>query len=169
MSRAEVLPGLTLIAAMDSSRLIGAGGQLPWRIPGDLKRFRELTTGHPILMGRKTWDSLGRALPGRTSIVLTRQADREFPLGVGVARDPQEALRLAGASPGAERIFVIGGGEIYAAFLPFAEWLELTFVEGSFSGDAYFPEWDPSQYEETGRFPGEGPVSHVFRTFRRRF
>ena len=162
------VPGLTLIAAMDSRRLIGRGGQLPWKIPGDLKRFRTLTTGHPIIMGRKTWESLGRALPGRTNIVLTRQEGYSLPEGVFLAQTAEEALRLAHAAPGAEQIFVIGGGEIYALFLARASRLEFTQVSGEFEGDAFFPPWDSSQYEETGRSLGEGPVSHFFLTLERK-
>lgn len=139
---------------MDRNRVIGKDGELPWRLPNDLKRFKRLTQGHPILMGRKTWESIGRPLPGRLNLVLTR--DPAFQAeGVEVVRSPEEALEKTGDRPW---LFVIGGEHVYGAFLPRAERLYLTRVDAETEGgDAFFPEWDPAWFEEVSReaFPAD--------------
>lgn len=143
--RGPVDPGpggadVVLIVALAPGRVIGAGGRLPWKLPEDLKRFKESTMGHPLVMGRKTFESLGRPLPGRTSIVVTRRADAPVPEGVRVARSPLEGLRLAASLD--RRVFVIGGAELYAGALPHATEVLATLVYHPFPGDAFFPRLD---------------------------
>lgn len=128
---------LTLIAALDDERGIGKGGKLPWHISADLKRFKRLTTGHPIIMGRKTYESIGRPLPDRTNIVITRDESLNAP-GCVVAHSLEDALA---AGTGSDEAFVIGGAEIYALALPRADRLELTMVKGTHGADAFFPEY----------------------------
>jgi dihydrofolate reductase len=128
---------VSAIAAIGKDGVIGREGRLPWTLPRDLKRFRAVTWGKPIIMGRKTHESLGRALPGRSNIVLTRQPAYEAA-GCLVADSPDEALALAESS-GAEEVVVIGGTEIFEAFLPKCAKLYLTTVEGDFEGDTFFP------------------------------
>ena len=140
---------LTLIAAVAENGVIGRGGDLPWRLSTDLRRFKRLTMGHAILMGRKTWESIGRPLPGRTSIVLSSQAD--YPPGydgVFVASDLEAALAQAARTDCMQdEAFVIGGAQIYAAALPLADRLLLTRVHAVVAGDATFPEVDWRQWQ----------------------
>jgi len=143
---------LTLIAALGRNRVIGKDGTMPWHLPEDLNHFKALTMGHPMIMGRKTFDSIGRPLPGRRSIVITRDRAWRVP-GVEVAHSFDEALDLAGP---ADRVFVIGGGEVYAVSLPFADRLELTEVDAEPEGDTWFPEWDPAQWREVARDRRDG-------------
>ena len=139
-----------LVAAVARNGVIGRASGLPWRIPEDMRRFRELTIGHPVVMGRKTWDSLPdrfRPLPGRRNVVVTRNAAW---LGEGAERADslEEALRLVGD---AERVFVIGGGQLYGAALPLADELLLTEIDLAVEGDTFFPAWDADMFEETAR------------------
>ncbi len=143
---------VTLIAALGRNRVIGKDGTMPWHLPEDLKHFKALTMGHPMIMGRKTFDSIGRPLPGRRSIVITRDRAWRVP-GVEVAHSFDEALDLAGP---ADRVFVIGGGEVYAVSLPFADRHELTEVDAEPEGDTWFPEWDPAQWREVARDQRDG-------------
>ena len=136
---------VVLVAAMDRDRGIGRDGALPWHLPDDLKRFKRLTTGHPILMGRKTAKSLGRALPQRRNLVLTRSGSVPFE-GMEAVASLDEALALAG-----ETLVVIGGGEVYALALPIATRLELTLVDASVPADAWFPAFDARAWREVGR------------------
>ena len=129
---ASVRPGLFLLYARAANGVIGKGGTLPWRIPGDLRRFKALTMGKPMIMGRKTFESLPGLLPGRRHIVLTRAADWQAE-GAEVARTPEEALALAGAG----EVAVIGGAEIYALFLPIAERIEATEIAADYEGDTH--------------------------------
>ena len=128
---------ISLIVAMDQHGLIGDETGLPWHLPADLRRFRAITWGKPIIMGRKTYQSLGRPLPGRTNIVLSRQAEDLGP-GCLVARDRGEALVLAAETGGSEAM-IIGGGQVYETFLPLGPIIYLTLVEGHFPGDVCFP------------------------------
>lgn len=129
---------LVLVAALDRASAIGRGNQLPWRLPDDLKRFKALTLGHPVLMGRKTAQSLGRALPGRANLVLTRSGRVPFE-GMQAVASLDEALALGNGAP----LMVIGGGEVYALALPRAERLHLTHVDTQVDGaDAFFPDFD---------------------------
>ena len=141
----EAAPGLppalevVLVAAAASNGTIGREGDLPWRLPRDLKRFKALTKGHPMIMGRKTWESIGkRPLPGRPTVVVTRQGDYELPTGVVSASDLPQALALA-AELGPGPVFVAGGEGIYRAALPLATGVELTRVHAEVEGDARFP------------------------------
>ncbi|HEV7278942.1 MAG TPA: dihydrofolate reductase [Pirellulaceae bacterium] len=145
---------LSIIAALGPDGVIGHRGDLPWRLPADLQRFKHLTMGHHLLMGRKTFDSLGRALPGRTSVVMSR-SNVELPEGVLLANSWERALELSAAD---EEAFVIGGADLFRISLPQADRLYLTFVEGEFEGDVFFPDWDPSQWrlvQEDARTPDE--------------
>jgi dihydrofolate reductase len=126
---------ISIIVAASANNVIGAGGELPWRLPDDLRRFKRLTMHKPIVMGRRTWESIGRPLPGRQNIVLTRRPDYEAP-GCQVVTSPAEALRIAA---GAAEVMIIGGSEIYALFLPKASRIYLTHVVADIDGDTYFP------------------------------
>ncbi len=128
---------VSFIAAMGTNGVIGRDGQLPWVLPGDLKRFRSITWGKPIIMGRKTHESLGRPLPGRTNVILSRQPDFHAT-GCRVAHSPNEALAIA-RDEKAEEAVVIGGSEIFEAFRPNCQKIYLSIVEGNFEGDTFFP------------------------------
>ena len=127
-----------LVAAVARNGVIGAGGKLPWHLPEDLKHFKKLTLGHPVIMGRRTWDSLGKPLPGRENIVISRKTGFEAP-GASVASSVEAAIALCAGEPAA---FVIGGAEIYAAALPLADGLVLTEIDRAYEGDTRFPAWD---------------------------
>lgn len=159
-------PGVlvSLIVAAAENGVIGRGGQLPWRLSGDLMRFKQLTMGHPIVMGRRTWESIGRPLPGRTSIVVTRQTD--YATGfedVAVANDVQSAIELAGdAAGGADEIFIIGGSLIYEAAWPHVERIYLTRVAAEVEGDAYLPEIDWRGWQQTAREPHRADAKNQY-------
>jgi len=123
---------------MTSSRVIGRGGSLPWHLPGDLAFFKRTTSGHPVVMGRKTYESIGRPLPNRRNIVLTRDPSWSAP-GVEVIHQPAELKSLPGLDG---RVFIIGGSEIYAAFLPETDDLLVSHVFGEHEGDTHFPEFE---------------------------
>ena len=144
-------PRINVIAALAKNRVIGIDNRLPWRLPEDLAHFKALTLGHPILMGRKTFESLGRPLPGRTNIVITRNPDYR-PAGVTLAASIPAALA---ACAGHDEVFFIGGAELYTQAIPLADRLYLTEVDIDAVGDARFPEFDRSQFDETER------LSHV--------
>ena len=139
---------LSLIVAMTRTGVIGRRGQLPWKLSADLKRFKALTMGHHLIMGRKTFDSLGRALPGRISVVITRQADRDFPEGVLVAHSQSQAIDLAATDT---EPFVIGGGQVFEQAIPRADRLYVTWVEANVEGDVHFPAVDWLQWREVHR------------------
>lgn len=144
---------VVLVAAIADNGVIGRDNQLIWRLRTDLRRFRELTMGCPIIMGRKTFLSIGKPLPGRQTVVLSR--DPQFrPDGVYVVPALEQALdtgQKLGEAMGARAVIVAGGGEIYAQALPLADRLELTFVHARPDGDATFPEWDRAAFRETAR------------------
>lgn len=149
---------LSIVAAVAENGVIGRGDELPWRISGDLKRFRAITWGKPILMGRRTFASIGRPLPGRTSIVITRDAALPLPEGVMLANSLEAALALAEREAvrlGVDEAAVIGGAEIYAQALPLADRLRLTEVHGTPVGDVTFPAFDRTAWREAER---EGPI-----------
>lgn len=149
---------LTLVVAVAENGVIGRGDELPWHISGDLKRFRAITWGKPILMGRRTFQSIGRPLPGRTSIVITRDAGFTGPEGVIVVPSLAAALaegRAEAARLGVDEMAVVGGAQIYAQAMPLAQKLRLTQVHAQPSGDVYFPPFDPADWRETYR---EGPL-----------
>lgn len=131
---------IVLLAAMDRNRAIGKDGEMPWHISTDLKRFKQRSMGLPLIMGRSTFESIGKPLPGRTNIVLTRNVDWSAE-GVSVAHNTESALELAWAE-GAEEVCIIGGGQIYALFLGRADILEITLVDTEVKGaDTWFPDW----------------------------
>ena len=123
--------------------MIGKDNKLPWRLPDDMRHVRELTIGKPLIMGRRTWESIGRPLPQRTSIVLTRDADFRCD-GCLVARTPDEALKLAGAAP---EVIVFGGAAVFTTFLPRADRIYLTEVDADVGGDTFFPPLDPGEWD----------------------
>lgn len=152
---------ISLIAALDRKRGIGKGNDLPWRLPDDLKRFKALTLGKPILMGRKTAESLGRALPGRANLVLTRSGRAPFD-GMQVAASIEEALEIARAS-GADELCVIGGAEIYALTLPLAGMLHLTHVDTVVEdADAFLPLFDADDWQVIARESHPADAKHAF-------
>lgn len=162
---------LSLIAAMASNRVIGRDNRLPWHLSADLKRFKRLTLGHTLVMGRKTFESIGRPLPGRSTIVVTRQegyAARFAPDTVRVVHSVEEALDLSREDT---EVFIAGGGDIFQQTLPVADRLYLTIIEEAFPGDAYFPEYDESQWRLVDREdhgPAEdAPFSWSFQTLDR--
>jgi dihydrofolate reductase len=147
---------LYVVAAVASNRVIGASGMLPWHLPEDLRHFKALTYGHPVIMGRRTWDSLGKPLPGRDNIVVTRN-ERFVARGASVAPSLEAALALCADSPVA---FVIGGEELYVAALAHADALLLTEIQRDYEGDARFPDIDRAAWRESERIPhssAEGP------------
>ena len=147
---------------MTPDRVIGLNGDLPWHIPEDLKHFRRVTMGHAIIMGRVTHESIGRPLPGRQNIVITRKDGAHFD-GCQVAASLDEALKLA-REAGDDEPRVVGGGAIYALALPLATKLFLSEVDMDVSGDTYFPEIDPGEWTEVDRREGQGVV---YRTMER--
>jgi len=143
---------VNLVAAMARNGTIGKNGELPWRLPADLKAFKATTMGKPVIMGRKTWESIGRALPGRPNFVISR--DRELnPPGASLCHSLDQALADA-ASLGAEEAMVIGGAAIYTEALPLADALILTVIQADIDGDRAFPEFDQSRWQ---------PVERTFR------
>ncbi len=146
------MTNVTLIAAVGRNGVIGADNDLPWHLPEDFKFFKRMTMGHPMVMGRKTFDSIGRVLPGRRTIVVTRQADWHHP-DVETAHSLSDALGLAGP---ADEVFVCGGGEVYREAMPWAQRLLITEVDQSPAGDVTFPEIDPTQWTETERDQRDG-------------
>jgi dihydrofolate reductase len=132
---------------MAANRVIGKNNALPWNLPADLRRFKALTLGHPVLMGRKTYESIGKPLPGRRNLVITRNRDYRAP-GCDVVHSLEAALA---ACSGEKDVFVIGGAELYRESLPFAHCLEFTEIHAGFEGDAVFPEFSLGQWRETAR------------------
>jgi dihydrofolate reductase len=141
---------IALIAAVSENGVIGDRGRIPWQIPADLKRFKRLTMGHPIIMGRKTFESIGRLLPGRLNIVLTRNPAWPAPAGARVFGDLDAALRHCRQS-GESIAFVIGGADLYRAALPLADILHITHVHQRVEGDTRFPDYDRAQWQEAAR------------------
>jgi dihydrofolate reductase len=151
---------ISLILAMTRQGVIGRNNTLPWHIPEDLKRFRKLTSGHPIIMGRKTYDSIGKPLPNRTNIVVSRQAGLTIP-GCEVFPDLSSALaRCHELSP--ERCFVIGGAQIFKEALPLADEIYMTWVETNVEGDVRMEMPDLSQYRITFEERVEAPLPHTY-------
>lgn len=162
----NVMTCLSIIAAVARNRVIGINNTLPWHLPEDLKRFRALTMGHHIIMGRKTYESLGRLLPGRTTVIVSRSRDYAVP-GALVADSLDAALVLCGNDP---EVFVIGGAQLYLAAMRRADRLYLTEIEQDFAGDTFFPQFDGAVWQEKSR---ESHVSaaglpYSYLTFERR-
>jgi dihydrofolate reductase len=158
-------PRVYLVAAVAANRVIGAHGKLPWHLPEDLRHFKSLTLGHPVIMGRRTWESLGKPLPGRENIVVTRAPGYKAP-GAHVAASLEGALALCAGEPIA---FVIGGAELYDAALPAADGLVMTEIHRDFDGDTRFPDYDRSAWRETQRKPqvGAGGLAFDFVLYER--
>jgi dihydrofolate reductase len=140
-------PRIYLVAAVASNGIIGANGRLPWHFPEELKHFKEVTLGHPVIMGRRTWESLKRPLPGRKNIVVTRPPGYRAP-GATVVDSLEAALA---ASAGASKAMVIGGEQLFAESLPIAAGLELTEIHRDYAGDTWFPQYDRSKWREKKR------------------
>lgn len=139
---------ISLVVALDQNRLIGGNQQLPWHLPADLRHFKEITMGKPILMGRKTWESIGRPLPGRTNVVVTATAGFQAP-GCIVTHSVEDALAAVGNH---KEVMVIGGALLYRQLLPRADRIYLTLVDHAFAGgDTWFPELDERDWKETRR------------------
>lgn len=137
---------VSIIAAMDRNHGIGAENKLPWKLSADLKRFRELTMGHHIVMGRKTYESIGKPLPGRQTIIITRNSDYKVE-GGDVVHSIEDAIRLAEPRSESE-LFICGGGEIYSQSLDLADKMYLTFVDAEVETDTRFPEWNKDEWDE---------------------
>lgn len=138
---------VSLIAAMAHRRVIGQAGGMPWHLPADLAWFKRNTLGKPIVMGRKTWDSIGRALPGRRNLVISRDASFQ-PAGAERVSSPQAALAALAGTP---EIMIVGGAQIYQQFLPLADRLYLTLIDADLSGDTVFPDYNQHLWREQER------------------
>lgn len=158
---------LSAIVAIDENGVIGADNDLPWRLSADLRRFRRLTMGHHMIMGRKTWQSINRLLPGRTTVIVTRQSDFQVE-GALVANSIEQAIDLC---EGDDEPFIVGGAEIYRASLPFITRLYVTRVHATVSGDAYFPEIEWERWntisEETHSADEKNEYDHTFSIYER--
>ena len=158
---------VSMIVAASANNVIGADGGLPWHLSEDLRRFKEITMGKPMIMGRLTYETIGKALPGRRSIVLTRQADYQ-PAGVDVASTPEAALQLAGD---VDEVMIIGGAKVYEKFLPMSERIYLTRVHTEVKGDTFFPEIREDEWRIVSSQPlppnDERPFSISFQTLER--
>ena len=158
-------PLLTIIAAVARNGIIGRDNKMPWHLPEDLKHFKTLTMGHPMIMGRKTWESLPGRLPGRPHIVVTRNPAYRAD-GATVANSLTAAIAAAGDS---EAVFIIGGAELYAQALPLADRLELTEIDAEFEGDTRFPTWDREAWQQTARdsHSSANGFGYTFATYQR--
>jgi dihydrofolate reductase len=158
---------LSLIVAMARNNTIGVNNTLPWRCAEDLKHFKALTMGHHMIMGRKTFDSIGKPLPGRTTVVITRNSDLEIE-GCVIAHSLDEALA---ACTGDDEIFIVGGAELYRQALPLVDTLYITEIQQDVEGDAHFPEFDRNAWHETARVVSSQatpqPLEYHFVTYQR--
>lgn len=150
---------IAFVVARDRKGVIGKDGRLPWRLPDDMRRVRKLTVGKPLIMGRRTYESIGRPLPDRTSIVLTRDVNFRCD-GCLIARDAEEALKLAGD---ASEVIVFGGAGVFADFLPRADRIYLTEVDADVPGDTYFPPLDLGRWREVERKEHSADARHPYR------
>ncbi len=151
---------ISLIAAVSENGVIGKNGRIPWHLPGEQKRFRDLTLSHTVIMGRRTFEEIGRPLPGRTTIVLSGDADFS-PTGCQKAASLKEAIALAET----EHIFIAGGAGVYKETLPLCERLYLTEVLAHIEGDTFFPAFDPSLYEKRTEAPVPGEIPYRYVTY----
>lgn len=155
---------VSLIVAVSQNGVIGKNNQLPWHLPEDLKRFKQLTMGRPIVMGRKTFESIGKPLPGRTNIVITRQKDFSC-CGSLTAPSLDEALRICEKEP---QVFVIGGAQVFKHALPIADRIYLTRIHKDYEGDTFF-RWDEPSWKEVSREDFlQAPLPHTFLTYERK-
>jgi dihydrofolate reductase len=159
---------ISLIVAMAHDRVIGKDNGMPWHLPADLKHFKAITSGHPVIMGRKTFESIGKALPNRRNIVVSRHAEYIAP-GAEVVGSLESALNLVHDH---KEIFVIGGAQLFTQALPLAEKMYLTYIDLHVEGDTFFPEWDHAQWQETSReffnMTPEFPHTYAFVDYERR-
>lgn len=160
---------LSLIVAMGENHVIGLQNDMPWHLPHDLQYFKTKTTGHTIVMGRKTFESLGRILPNRKHIVLTT-SERTFPEEVEVVSTIQEILRYKESNP-KERLFIIGGGQLYKQMLPYVDRMYITKIKQSFEGDVYFPKFNEKDWKLVSKEKGpknkQNPYDYYFLTYER--
>lgn len=160
---------LSAIAAVSRNGVIGKNNRLPWHLPADMRFFKQTTLGHPVIMGRKTYESFGKALPGRANIVITRQADYRLPDAV-VTHSLEEAIRVASQS-GPSEIFILGGAQIYRESLPWLNRVYKTLIEGEFEGDAFFPELAPDRWALTAaefhEADDKNKYAYTFQTWER--
>lgn len=159
---------ISFIFAMDANRLIGKDNDLPWHLPNDLAYFKKITSGHSIIMGRKTYESIGRPLPNRKNIVVTSAHDSEFP-GCTVVSSIEDVLQIASDT---EECFVIGGAQLYTGLFPYADRLYMTKIHHQFDGDRYFPEFDESKWKlvssEQGTKDEKNPYDYEFLVYEKK-
>jgi len=153
-------PRISIIVAMAKNHVIGAGNKLPWHLPADLKRFKALTMGHTIIMGRRTYESIGRSLPGRNNVVISRQSNLVLP-GVTVVSSIEQAIQCATTG----EVFIVGGAEIYREALRMAERILVTDVHCDFDGDTFFPPLRPGDWREISREKHNDAVSGLAYDF----
>lgn len=162
---------ISLLVAMDKNHVIGFKGDMPWHLPKDLQHFKEKTLEHTIVMGRKTFDSIGRVLPGRNHIVVTGNKNIKLPEEVKVIHQTKDIIEYNQQNPGQE-LFVIGGGTIFEQILPFAERMHITLIDQTFYGDVYFPAFKPEEWSLTSKVKGErndkNPYDYYFLQYDRR-
>jgi len=163
---------VSIIAAMARNRVIGKDGKMPWHLPGDLKRFKKLTTGHIVIMGRKTYESIGKPLPNRTNIVVTGKADYDVSQAVVVhslETAISRARQISECHGPPKEIFIIGGAKIYEQTMDFADRIYLTHIDAIFEGDTYFPEIDGKIWELTeSSAQDERGLYYLFQTLKRK-
>lgn len=156
---------ISFIVAMAQNRVIGVNQDLPWKIPTDLKRFKKITSGHVVIMGRKSFDAMGKPLPGRENVVITRNENLRIP-GVRVVKTIDEALEPYRSTD--KEIFILGGGQIFSETLSIADRIYLTLIEKDYEGDAYFPETDWTMFEKTFEESHTDPVPFKFIDYQRK-
>ncbi len=149
---------ISIIAAMAKNKVIGKGNSLPWHLPADLKHFKDLTLGKTIIMGGRTFESIGKALPGRKTIVLTDNKDFSAPNCI-IARSIEQALEFA---KGDKEIMIAGGASVYKQFLPLAKKMYLTFIDAEVEGDFYFPDYEESEWEEMSRSDFQADKENIY-------
>lgn len=156
---------ISFIVALAENGTIGAGGSIPWRIPGEQAYFKRVTMGHPIVMGRKTYESIGKPLPGRDNYIMTRDKNYEAPAGCRVVHTVDVILQLART----ENVFIIGGAQVYDLFFPHADMVYATIVHQPYEGDTFFPQLDDDHWSLIQSQPGPSDVvPHTFRVYQRR-
>ncbi len=155
---------IIIIAAMAANRVIGSNGSIPWHLPEELQWFKATTMGHPLIMGRKTYESIGRPLPGRTTIVISRHSDSSFP-GCRVAASLNAALSQCA---GCDKVFIAGGAQIYSLALPCTDTILLTVLDQEIAGDTFFPLIPARDFIETARETIPGPSPYTRITYQRR-
>lgn len=161
---------ISLLLAMDRNHLIGSDNDLPWRLPKDLRFFKEKTSGHTIIMGRKTYESMGGALPNRKNVILT-SSQEDFPEGVHVIRDLEAVQEWNKESPGKE-LFIIGGGNVFKQALNIADRMYITWIDDAFKGDTYFPDFSEDIWTLTSKVKGDknetNPYDYYFLQYDRK-